>query len=329
METVNVLSVRNISHSELKEWIQKYISPKLKDIGELGTGIEFCLGTFILFPNTISLKKIRVGGLSQYDKYHNFKCLQAAFNDLDLNKVIPMEEMMKMTFRDNFYFGCWFKMFFESNYNGDPYDIQNLHSQCKIKHTKMICECLPPRTKSKKHPLKFNINLKASMQHFYQTMIYPNNEVSVKLMPKTVFVGRTKRQILELDGSRGRKSSLGKLTQISRQERPNIPEETKIHQLCLPSSKSKDSKTVKEAMACKSDTDFATKKRKCPPLTGGCANQADLCRSLNVAMSQIRKALITIRSGLYQKVTDDWDKRHKEQSEAGKHLNSIEYYDQF
>ena len=325
MATLNVFSVRNISHSELKEWIQKYISPNLTEIGELGTGIEFCLGTFVLFPNTISLKKIRVGGLSQYDKFHNFKCLQAAFNDLDLNKGIPMEQMMKMTFRDNFYFGCWFKTFFEANYDGQPYDIKRLYTRCQMKHTKIICDCFQQSMKCPVLPVKYNIRVKETTFHYYpkKTKTYPNSEVSIKLMPKTVYVGQSKRHVMQAELNRGRRGSTGRTTLLCRQERPILPEEAKVHQLCVPNSKSKDSKSLKEILPCKSDTDFATKKHKYPPVTGGCVSQADLCRSLNVAMSQIRKALITIRAGFYHKINDDLDKRHKD------HSNAIEYYDEF
>ncbi|CAI9736750.1 microtubule-associated protein RP/EB family member 1-like [Octopus vulgaris] len=126
--------IHNVSKETLISWLQETLSPEMKDIGELGSGTELCLGMEILFPGSLSLKKVRIGGLTDYDKYHNFKCLQCIFNELGIIKNIPMENMMRMTFKDNFYFGRWFKLFFEANYVGQPYSISKLRSKCQVRN---------------------------------------------------------------------------------------------------------------------------------------------------------------------------------------------------
>ncbi|XP_014785751.1 microtubule-associated protein RP/EB family member 3 isoform X2 [Octopus bimaculoides] len=126
--------IHNISKETLINWLQETLCPEMKDIGELGSGTDLCLGMEILFPGSLSLRKVRIGGLTDYDKYHNFKCLQCIFNELGIIKNIPMENMMRMTFKDNFYFGRWFKLFFEANYVGQPYSISKLRSKCQVRN---------------------------------------------------------------------------------------------------------------------------------------------------------------------------------------------------
>lgn len=126
--------IHNISKEALINWLQETLCPEMKDIGELGSGTDLCLGMEILFPGSLSLNKVRIGGLTDYDKYHNFKCLQCIFNELGIVKNIPMEKMMRMTFMDNFYFGRWFKLFFEANYVGQPYSISKLRSKCQVRN---------------------------------------------------------------------------------------------------------------------------------------------------------------------------------------------------
>ena len=57
-----------------------------------------------------------------YDFIANFKEMQEAFKKAKVDKVIPIEKLIKGKYQDNFEFVLWFKKFFDANYDGKEYD---------------------------------------------------------------------------------------------------------------------------------------------------------------------------------------------------------------
>ena len=57
-----------------------------------------------------------------YQYIDNFKILQSAFKKKGVDKVIPVERLVKGRFQDNFEFAQWFKKFHDANDNGGEYD---------------------------------------------------------------------------------------------------------------------------------------------------------------------------------------------------------------
>ena len=52
----------------------------------------------------------------------DFHPLQAAFKKMNVDKIVPVDRLVKGRFQDNFEFIQWFKKFFDANYQGQPYD---------------------------------------------------------------------------------------------------------------------------------------------------------------------------------------------------------------
>ncbi|XP_014787826.1 microtubule-associated protein RP/EB family member 2 [Octopus bimaculoides] len=126
--------VKDISKNELLNWFRKYLSPDIQNIEELATGADFCLGMEILFPGSIDIRKVKFVDACEYFRRMNFKQFRTALNSINLKKDIPIDDLIKGTFKHNFFFGLWFKAFFDANYNSQPYDILQLRAQyCKKK----------------------------------------------------------------------------------------------------------------------------------------------------------------------------------------------------
>merc|ERR1719204_342684 len=83
----------------------------------------------MLFPACLSLKKIKFDAKHEHEFIHNFKALQNSFKKMGVDKVIPVERLVKGRFQDNFEFVQWFKKFFDANYQGDGYDAIAARSQ--------------------------------------------------------------------------------------------------------------------------------------------------------------------------------------------------------
>merc|ERR1719515_77749 len=76
----------------------------------------------MLFPGSVMLKKVKFNTKLEHEYINNFKVLQNAFKSVNVDKVIPVDKLVKGRFQDNFEFIQWFKKFFDANYDGAPYD---------------------------------------------------------------------------------------------------------------------------------------------------------------------------------------------------------------
>ncbi|XP_058936022.1 microtubule-associated protein RP/EB family member 3 isoform X1 [Kogia breviceps] len=86
------------------------------------TGAAYCQFMDMLFPGCVHLRKVKFQAKLEHEYIHNFKVLQAAFKKMGVDKIIPVEKLVKGKFQDNFEFIQWFKKFFDANYDGKDYN---------------------------------------------------------------------------------------------------------------------------------------------------------------------------------------------------------------
>merc|ERR1712131_376186 len=103
-------------------WINGSLSSNYKKVEELASGAAYCQFMDMLFAGCIPLKKIKFDAKHEHEYINNFKALQNSFKKMGVDKVIPVERLIKGKFQDNFEFVQWFKKFFDANYQGDEYD---------------------------------------------------------------------------------------------------------------------------------------------------------------------------------------------------------------
>merc|ERR1719348_2132176 len=76
----------------------------------------------MLFPGSVQLKKVKFNTKLEHEYINNFKVLQNSFKSCAVDKIIPVDKLVKGRFQDNFEFLQWFKKFFDANYGGQEYD---------------------------------------------------------------------------------------------------------------------------------------------------------------------------------------------------------------
>merc|ERR1719402_1316740 len=76
----------------------------------------------MLFPGSVQLKKVKFNTKLEHEYINNFKVLQNSFKSTAVDKIIPVDKLVKGRFQDNFEFVQWFKKFFDANYGGQEYD---------------------------------------------------------------------------------------------------------------------------------------------------------------------------------------------------------------
>ncbi|GCB61726.1 microtubule-associated protein RP/EB family member 1-like isoform X2 [Scyliorhinus torazame] len=123
---VNVYSTsvtsENLSRHEMLAWINDSLQLNYTKIEQLCSGTAFCQFMDMLFPTSVGLKKVKFQAKLEHEYIHNFKLLQAAFKKMAVDKIIPVDKLVKGKFQDNFEFVQWFKKFFDANYDGKDYD---------------------------------------------------------------------------------------------------------------------------------------------------------------------------------------------------------------
>ncbi|XP_041929219.1 microtubule-associated protein RP/EB family member 3a isoform X1 [Alosa sapidissima] len=123
---VNVYSTsvtnENLSRHDMLAWVNDSLQLMYTKIEQLCSGAAYCQFMDMLFPGCILLKKVKFQAKLEHEYIHNFKVLQAAFKRMNVDKIIPVERLVKGKFQDNFEFVQWFKKFFEANYDGKEYD---------------------------------------------------------------------------------------------------------------------------------------------------------------------------------------------------------------
>ena len=125
---VSNFKVKTVSKKELLLWFRDNISPNLVSFEELGNGVDFCLGVDMLFPGVIGNRIIELTETTEYSKRLNFRRLQTAFNSLNIKTDIPIDGLIKGSFKDMFAFGIWFKAFFETNCKSQPNELDKIRA---------------------------------------------------------------------------------------------------------------------------------------------------------------------------------------------------------
>uniref|UniRef100_A0A3P8SMY4 Microtubule-associated protein, RP/EB family, member 3a n=1 Tax=Amphiprion percula TaxID=161767 RepID=A0A3P8SMY4_AMPPE len=116
------VSIDNLSRHDMLAWVNDSLHLTYTKIEQLCSGAAYCQFMDMLFPGCILLKKVKFQAKLEHEFIHNFKVLQAAFKRMSVDKIIPVEKLVKGKFQDNFEFVQWFKKFFDANYDGKEYD---------------------------------------------------------------------------------------------------------------------------------------------------------------------------------------------------------------
>ncbi|EFX69614.1 hypothetical protein DAPPUDRAFT_62015 [Daphnia pulex] len=123
---VNVYSTsvttENLSRHDMLAWVNDCLMSSLTKIEEMCTGAAYCQFMDMLFPGSMMVKKVKYKTNLEHEYIQNFKLLQGSFKKMNVDKIIPVDKLIKGRFQDNFEFLQWFKKFFDANYDGSPYD---------------------------------------------------------------------------------------------------------------------------------------------------------------------------------------------------------------
>uniref|UniRef100_A0A0B7BLA5 Microtubule-associated protein RP/EB family member 1 n=1 Tax=Arion vulgaris TaxID=1028688 RepID=A0A0B7BLA5_9EUPU len=153
MAAVNVHSTNasenNLSRHDMISWINDTLHTNYTKIEELCSGAAYCQFMDLLFPGSLSLKKVKFSTKLEHESIQNFKVLQVCFKKLGVDKIVPVERLVKGKFQDNFEFVQWFKRFFDANYSGQNYDPVSARGTDQISASKSALSKMTTATAAK------------------------------------------------------------------------------------------------------------------------------------------------------------------------------------
>lgn len=112
----------NLSRHEMLAWVNDCVQTRYAKVEELCSGAAYCQFMDMLFPGCIPVKRVKFKTKLEHEYISNFKLLQGAFKKMTVDKIVPVDKLVKGRFQDNFEFLQWFKRFFDANYQGQDYD---------------------------------------------------------------------------------------------------------------------------------------------------------------------------------------------------------------
>ncbi|XP_059836681.1 microtubule-associated protein RP/EB family member 1-like isoform X1 [Hypanus sabinus] len=220
---VNVYSTSvtsdNLSRHDMLAWINDSLQLSYTKIEQLCSGAAYCQFMDMLFPGCVGLKKVKFQAKLEHEYIHNFKLLQAAFKRMGVDKIIPVDKLVKGKFQDNFEFVQWFKKFFDANYDGKDYDPilarqgQDAgpppnHSEQVLNKTKKTLSTGStddsPNATIREEPLKPSIFVTNLTRKIVTQKVYPTPKVSATPKPvsaapkRPAMVGNGDAQVAEL-----------------------------------------------------------------------------------------------------------------------------------
>ncbi|XP_076463222.1 microtubule-associated protein RP/EB family member 1-like [Babylonia areolata] len=119
-------SADNLSRHDILAWVNDSLQTSYGKIEELCTGAAYCQFMDMLFPGSLPLKKVKFNTKLEHEYIQNFKLLQNNFGKLAVDKIIPVEKLVKGRFQDNFEFVQWFKRFFDANVSDETMEYDPL-----------------------------------------------------------------------------------------------------------------------------------------------------------------------------------------------------------
>merc|ERR1712129_11701 len=91
----------------LLDWINHFLEINLDKVECCATGAVYCNLWDALHPGTIPMSRIDFTVKYEYDYAKNWKLLQNAFQKCDIEKVIPVQRLIKARYQDNLEFLQW------------------------------------------------------------------------------------------------------------------------------------------------------------------------------------------------------------------------------
>merc|ERR1719166_281262 len=100
-----------------------------------------------MFPKCMNMSKVNFGAYTEPDYIKNWKLIQNVFEKQGIQKVIPVDKLVKSRFQDNLEFLQWFYQYFSATYNPSASEYDPVKRRLKSKGTAGLSKNKPSAPK--------------------------------------------------------------------------------------------------------------------------------------------------------------------------------------
>lgn len=104
----------------LIDWLNNFLEIHIDKVEQCANGAIYCNLWDALHPGTIPMSRVDFTVKHEYDYTKNWKLLQNGFQKAGIEKVIPVQRLIKARYQDNLEFLQWMYKYSRDTYNGDP-----------------------------------------------------------------------------------------------------------------------------------------------------------------------------------------------------------------
>jgi len=110
------------SRGELLAWLNDLLAPQqITKLEQCGTGSIYCQVIDSIYGD-VPISRVKFNAKHEYEYLDNFKILQKAFKQHQIDKPIPVDKLVKCKMQDNLEFLQWLKKYWDVNSRGEGYD---------------------------------------------------------------------------------------------------------------------------------------------------------------------------------------------------------------
>ncbi|CEG63924.1 Putative Protein BIM1 [Rhizopus microsporus] len=122
------------SRTELLAWVNDLLQVNYTKVEQAGTGAAYCQIMDSIFGD-VHMGKVKFETKHEYEYVSNYKILQHTFDKHKIDKIIPVDKLLKCKFQDNLEFMQWMKRFWDQNFPGGDYDALGRRKGGSVKTT--------------------------------------------------------------------------------------------------------------------------------------------------------------------------------------------------
>ncbi|KAL8939321.1 MAG: hypothetical protein Q9216_003414 [Gyalolechia sp. 2 TL-2023] len=109
------------SRQELLGWLNNLLQLNVTKVEQCGTGAALCQIYDSIYQD-LPMSRVKFNVNTEYAYLQNFKLLQNCFAKHQIERLVPVESLIKCKMQDNLEFLQWTKRFWDQYYPGGEYD---------------------------------------------------------------------------------------------------------------------------------------------------------------------------------------------------------------
>jgi len=106
----------------LIDWVNNFLEINVEKVEQMANGAIYCNLWDAIHPGTIPMSRVDFTVQYEYDFTKNWKLMQNGFQKAGIDKMIPVQRLIKGRYQDNLEFMQWMYKYARDTYNGDPDD---------------------------------------------------------------------------------------------------------------------------------------------------------------------------------------------------------------